>query len=409
MSGVWHTTYDIIGTNVKRRQGYVFRLTPNAAQESLLRQFIGCSRLVWNTVLSENEYRYAEGDPLPIGRKSFCGRLLELKAKYFFLKDAASQPLQQTLNDLVKAYERAFDPKLTAKMPTFKKKQHVQRIRFPQGFRVENKRVSLPKIGWIPFRHSARTMKRKLEGKVTSVTVKLNAGLWYVSFATESKVGDPIHPMMGEVVGIDLGVNRWAALSDGTLFEGVNAFKKHEARLSSLQQNLAKRVKFSKNWTKIKRKIIRLHAKIANIRKDQIHKASSTISKNHAVVIKEDLRVVDMTASAKGTITNPGTNVAAKSGLNRRIQDQGWGELDRQLDYKLKWLGGLLLRVNPSNTSRECNECHHISKDNRLTQESFLCVKCNHAANADTNAARIIEGRAGWVRIVCESRKPCAA
>jgi putative transposase len=116
-----------------------------------------------------------------------------------------------------------------------------------------------------------------------------------------------------------------------------------------------------------------------------------------------------MMASAKGTIENPGTNVAAKSGLNRRMQDQGWGELDRQIDYKENWLGGLLLRVDPRNTSRTCNECGHVSKDNRLTQESFVCVRCGHAANADTNAAKNILGRGGWPRIVCESRKHCAA
>ncbi len=394
---------------MKRQQGYVFRLTPTAAQDSLLRQFVGCSRLVWNAILSENEFRYFEGDPLPIGRKSFCARLLTLKEKYPFLKDAHSQPLQQTLNDLVKAYERAFDPKLAAAFPTFKKKRDPQGIRFPQGFRLENKRVSLPKLGWIGFRCSARTLKRKLEGKITSVTVKLNAGLWYVSFATEREVEEPVHPMMGEVVGIDLGVNRWVALSDGTFIDGANAFNRYEDRLAIVQQRLARCEKFSKNWAKLKRRITRLHAKIANIRKDQIHKASRSISKNHAVVIKEDLRVVNMTASAKGTVDNPGANVAAKAGLNRRIADQGWGEFDRQLEYKLKWLGGQLLRVNPSNTSRECNACSHVSKENRRTQESFVCVKCGHAANADTNAAKNIERRAGWARIVCVSRKLCAA
>jgi putative transposase len=201
---------------VKRQQGYVFRLTPTAAQDILLRQFVGCSRLVWNAILSENEFRYAAGDPLPLGLKSFGTRLLALKSRYPFLKDVYSQPLQSTLMDLAKAYQRAFDPKLAAEMPTFKKKQHAQGIRFPQNFKLEQKRVYLPKLGWLPFRLSTRTRKkRKLEGKVTSVTVKLSAGLWYVSFATEREVGVPVHPMMGEVVGIDLGVNRWAALSDG--------------------------------------------------------------------------------------------------------------------------------------------------------------------------------------------------
>jgi putative transposase len=394
---------------VKRQQGYVFRLTPNAAQDSLLRQFVGCSRLVWNAILSENEFRYAAGDPLPIGLKSFGSRLLVLKSLYPFLKDVYSQPLQSTLVDLAKAYKRAFGPELGAGMPKFKKKRNPQGIRFPQNFRVENKRVHLPKIGWIGFRCSARTMKRKIEGKITSVTVKLKAGLWYVSFATEREVPDPVHSMMGEVVALDLGIEHWAAFSDGTFLDGANAFKKYEKRLAFLQRKLARYVPFSKNWRKIKDKIAKLHIKIANIRKDQTHKASSTISKNHAVVIKEDLRLVNMMASAKGTIENPGTNVAAKSGLNRRMQDQGWGELDRQIDYKENWLGGLLLRVDPRNTSRTCNECGHVSKDNRLTQESFVCVRCGHAANADTNAAKNILGRGGWPRIVCESRKHCAA
>jgi len=394
---------------VTRQQGYVFRLTPTAEQATLLRQFVGCSRLVWNAILCENEFRYSEGDPLPIGRQSFCARLLGLKAKYPFLKDAHSQPLQQTLNDLVKAYERAFNPNLAAEVPRFKKKSDIQGIRFPQGFRVEQKRVSLPKIGWIGFRCSARTMKRRLDGKVKSVTVKLNAGLWYVTFATQREVEEPVHPMMGEVVGIDLGVNRWAALSDGTFIDGANAFKKYQSRLAIVQQRLARCVPFSKNWVKAKRKITGLHSKIANVRKDQTHKASHAISKNHAIVIKEDLRVVNMTASAKGTVEEPGTNVAAKSGLNRRIADQGWGEFDRQLAYKLAWRGGLLLRVDARNTSRRCHVCGHISSENRRTGESFVCVKCGHAANADTNAAKNIEGRAGWARIVCASRKLRAA
>jgi putative transposase len=232
---------------VKRQQGYQFRLNPNVEQDSLLRQFVGCSRLVWNAVLSENEFRFAEGDPLPISRKSFCDRLLDLKKKFPFLSDAHSQPLQQTLNDLVKAYERAFDPKLAAEMPTFKKKKNAQGIRFPQNFKVDNKRVHLPKLGWIPFQCSARTRKRAIEGTIKFVTVRLDAGLWYVSFNTERKVEEPVHEMMGEVVGIDLGIERWAALSDGTFFEGANAFKKYEDQLAKLQQKLAKQVLFSKN------------------------------------------------------------------------------------------------------------------------------------------------------------------
>jgi putative transposase len=363
----------------------------------LLRQFLGCSRFVWNAILAENQFRHAAGDPLKIGRASFCERLVVLKEKHVFLREAHSQPLQQTLNDLVKAYERAFDPKLAAEPPVFKKKQNAQGIRFPQGFRLSGRAVFLPKIGWIPIRASKRTMKRKIAGEIKNVTVRLEAGLWYVSFQTEREVETPVHAHPESRVGGDVGVAKFLALSDGTDFEGANALRKFQRRLATLQRRLAKKVKFSANWRKAKARITKLHSRIANVRKDQIQKASYAISKNHAVLVMEDLRIKNMTATAKGTVENPGVNVAAKSALNRRMLDQGWGELRRRVGYKLKWSGGELKLVDPRNTSRTCSQqdCGYVSQDNRLTQANFLCVKCGHTANADTNAAINILRRAG--------------
>jgi putative transposase len=382
---------------VLKRQAYRYRLNPTRQEAALLRQFLGCSRFVWNAILAENEFRYEAGDPLKIGRASFCERLVVLKQKHAFLREAHSQPLQQTLNDLVKAYERAFDPKLAAEPPVFKKKQNAQGIRFPQGFRLSGRTVFLPKIGWMSIRASKRTMKRKIAGEIKNVTVRLEAGLWYVSFQTEREVETPVHAHPESRVGGDVGVAKFLALSDGTDFEGANALRKFQRRLTTLQRRLAKKVKFSANWRKAKARITNLHSRIANVRKDQIHKASNSISKNHAVVAMEDLRIKNMTASSKGNVENPGVNVAAKSALNRRMLDQGWGELRRQVGYKLKWSGGELKLVDPRNTSRTCSQpnCGHVSQDNRLTQAEFLCVKCGHAANADTNAAINILGRAG--------------
>ena len=146
---------------------------------------------------------------------------------------------------------------------------------------------------------------------------------------------------------------------------------------------------------------MKLNSRIANIRNDLLHKASATISKNHAIVVMEDLRITNMTKSAKGTIEQPGRNVRAKAGLNRRILDQGWGEFRRQLGYKLTWNCGTLLLVDPRNTSRKCSTCGHVSAENRRTQATFVCVTCGHACNADTNAAKNILGRAGCARIAC--------
>jgi putative transposase len=125
------------------------------------------------------------------------------------------------------------------------------------------------------------------------------------------------------------------------------------------------------------------HARIANVRTDFLHKASNTISKNHAMIAVEDLQVRNMSRSAKGCAEAPGRNVRAKSGLNKAILDQGWGEFRRQLEYKSAWRGGYFVAVPPRNTSRMCPHCGHISAENRKTQALFACIKCGHTANAD--------------------------
>lgn len=120
------------------------------------------------------------------------------------------------------------------------------------------------------------------------MTVRLEAGLWYVSFQTQREVEAPVHTHPESRVGGDVGVAKFLALSDGTDFEGANALRKFQRRLATLQRRLAKKVKFSANWRKAKVQITKLHSRIANVRKDQIHKASYAISKNHAVVAMEE-------------------------------------------------------------------------------------------------------------------------
>jgi putative transposase len=147
------------------------------------------------------------------------------------------------------------------------------------------------------------------------------------------------------------------------------------------------KVKFSSNWKKAKAKVRKIHTGIANARKDFLHKTTTTISQNHALVCVEDLQVRNMSKSSQGTADAPGKNVRQKSGLNRSILDQGWGEFRRQLAYKLEWNGGTLLAVPPHNTSRTCPACGHISKENRLTQAQFRCVDCGYENNADVVGA----------------------
>ncbi|HII1956952.1 TPA: RNA-guided endonuclease InsQ/TnpB family protein, partial [Escherichia coli] len=157
--------------------------------------------------------------------------------------------------------------------------------------------------GWMRYRNS-----RQVTGVVKNVTVSQSSGKWYISIQTESEVSTPVHPS-ASMVGLDAGVAKLATLSDGTVFEPVNSLQKNQKKLARLQRQLSRKVKFSNNWQKQKCKIQRLHSRIANIRRDYLHKVTTTVSKNHAMIVIEDLKVSNMSKSAAGTVSQPGRNV----------------------------------------------------------------------------------------------------
>ncbi|MDF1796743.1 MAG: transposase [Coxiellaceae bacterium] len=137
-----------------------------------------------------------------------------------------------------------------------------------------------------------------------------------------------------------------------------------------------------------------------NVLAHNTDRCSPTASKNHALVVLEALKITNMSHSAKGSLENPGKQVKAKSGLNKSILDQGWGEFKRQLRYKLEWLGGQLLEVDPKYTSQRCHRCGDTRKSNRLSQDRFVCQGCQHEAHADINAAKNILA-AGHAVLAC--------
>lgn len=367
---------------MKRLQAYKFQLKTKEAQENLMRRFAGCCRFVWNKALALEKENY-EAQGSRIGYNRLAGMLRDWKQEEetSFLTEVHSQILQQVLKDLNQAYQNFFSGR--ASFPKFKKKGVHDSFRFPQGFKLDetNSRIYLPKIGWVGYRNS-----RKVEGKPKQATVSYSAGKWYVSIQTERDVNDPIHPST-TAIGIDMGVVNFATLSDGTFIKPLNSFRQYEKKLAKLQRKLAKRIKFSANWQKTKAKIQSLHRKIANVRHDFLHKTTAAISKNHAVVVVEDLRVRSMTRTDAGTIEAPGHNVRATARRNLSILDQGWFEFRRQLAYKLAWLGGRLLVVPPQHTSQRCSRCGHTNAHNRRTQAVFRCMACGFKLNADHNTA----------------------
>jgi putative transposase len=382
---------------MQRLQAYQYTLMPTGDQSRKLRRFAGSCRFVFNQALALQQVNHAAGGPF-IGYVALAKRLTMWRnsVETAWLKEAPVHPLQQALKDLERAYKNIFEQR--ADFPRFKKKGQRDSFRYPDPKQIKldqaNSRLFLPKLGWLRYRNS-----RIVLGELRNVTVSLKAGQWFVSIQTRREVDPPLPK--GEAVGIDLGIARFATLSDGSFFAPLNSFKRHETALRKAQQALSHKLKFSQNWKKAKARVQRLHTRIGNARRDSLHKTSTAISQNHAMVCIEDLPVGNMSKSAAGNAEKPGKNVRAKSGLNKAILDQGWFEFRRQLDYKLAWNGGHLIAVPPRNTSRTCPGCGHVSADNRRTQARFACVLCGFKENADVVGAINIL-RAGHARLACE-------
>ena len=362
-----------------------------------MRRVAGSCRFVYNQALALQKARYEQGEK-KLGYAELCKRLTEWRngSQTPWLAEAPVHPLQQTLKDLERAYANFFAQRTA--FPRFKKKGQGDRFRYPDPKQIKldqaNSRLFLPKLGWLRYRHS-----RDVLGTVKNVTVSHSGGQWFVSIQTEREVEPPIPN--GGAVGIDLGIARFATLSDGTVYAPLNSFKRHETALRQAQRAMSRKVKFSHNWKKAKARVQRIHSRIGHARRDFLHKTSTAISQNHAMVCIEDLQVRNMSKSATGTTEQPGKNVRAKSGLNKSILDQGWFEFRRQLDYKLAWNGGWLIAVPPRNTSRTCPCCGQVSAQNRQTQARFSCVECGFEDNADVVGA-INVLRAGHARFACE-------
>ena len=361
------------------QKSYQYELIPNGEQVRKLKQFCGCCRFVFNRGLEEVK-KYYDTTGHFLNYVQLAAFLPKWKQDADWLKDCNAQVLQQSMKNLSQALMNFFAGR--ANFPRFKAKGRKDSCRFPQGIKSDqnNNRIYLPKIGWVRYRNS-----RKIIGTIKNVTVTAKCGKWYVSIQTEYEQEKPVHSSSD--IGIDMGIVRFATLSDGQYLNPINAFKTLKGKLAKLQRQLKRKTKGSNNWKKLVAKISKLHHRIANIRKNFLHQISNTISKNHATVYIEDLQVKNMSKSAKGTVKKPGKMVKQKSGLNRAILDQAWYEFRRQLEYKLRWRGGQLIPVAPQYTSQCCPACGHTAKENRTTQALFACVQCGYSNNADVVGA----------------------
>lgn len=400
-------------------RAYQFELREKSAQGKSLRLWSGALRWLWNKAIGEQQRRHKAGEKFA----NYVEMAKWLKAwrdapESAWLCEGPFHPQQQVLRRLEEAYKRFFAK--AGGYPKFKRYGDDPGIRFPDpkqffldqqavGAREDladqshldqndrlaawcaNGRIKLPKLGWVRLRQS-----ELISGELKNVSIRRNGGKWICSIQVETASTESAG--LAPTLGIDVGINLFAATSDGDKIEGLKALSCSERRLRRYQKSVSRKVKGSCNRKKAIQKLGNLHRKIANKRKDWISKLSTELADRHCVIALEDLKIKNMSASAAGSVEEPGRNVKQKAGLNKSILDAAWGDFRRQLEYKTQWRGGQVVRVNPAYTSQRCSSCGHTAKENRKAQEVFACVACGQTENADVNAAKNIlaAGIAVW-------------
>jgi len=376
---------------VKERKAALFRLYPTPEQATQMAQIAGACRFIYNLALEQRRNWYRPGRRFNFA--SQCREVTMLRAEVEWLKAAPIHPLQQALRDLDRAYQNWWTGRAGA--PTPRKKSLNDSFRFPDpaSLRVERTgassgRLKLPKLGWVKLRGW-----QELPGDICNITISRRAGQWFAAVQCEREVAEPAVSTLA-AVGIDMGIAIFAALSDGTTIAPTNHGKRALKALRRAQQALSRKKRGSANRRKAIRRVARIQKRVADARKDFLHKHSTIIAKNHGMVVVEALQVRNMSASAKGTADAPGRRVRQKAGLNRAILDQGWSMFRTMLGYKLADRGGRLVEVPATYTSQTCSACGFVNAANRQSQARFVCIGCGHEANADSNAALNILRRA---------------
>jgi len=381
------------------RKAYKFRLKPSKDQLSKMVSFAGHTRFLWNKALALNLSRLKNKHPILYYQElDFWSKLWKQSEDYGFLRECPAHILQQKLRDLERAFKDCFDKKqLNKRLPRFKKRGQGDSFRYPapNQVKLDDRHITFPKLGRMRFYRS-----QAIKEKIKNYTLSRRGQHWFVSIQVEMDIRPEKSSQLTTAIGLDMGIKHFLTTSEGEHVAPRNSFRKLEKNLAIKQRRLSRKKRFSENWKKAKNKVNKVHQKIADARRDFQHKLSTKISKNHAMIVVEALKIKNMSKSASGTVDNPGKNVSAKSGLNKSILDQGWYEFRRQLDYKSTWRGGHVVEVPPQYTSQRCSSCQHIDALSRQSQEKFACIKCHKQMNADVNAAKNILA-AGHAVLAC--------
>ncbi|WP_087973682.1 RNA-guided endonuclease InsQ/TnpB family protein [Oceanobacillus rekensis] len=351
-----------------------YEIYPSDEQREQLDRWISYCRQAYNSALLDKQRKYKQSKE-SYTRFAMQKQLKLDKSKIPFLKKIPSQPLQEVFIRLDKAFVYFF--RKQANYPRLKKYKDYNSITFPQfGFKpnshhryaasfATNGNLQLSKLGQIPIH-----LHRPIDGTIKQLIIKRQGTRWYAFFSVERQVYPaPINRNL--VIGIDVGLDKYAVLSDGRSFDNPRFLRQTEKKLKRAQKKLSQQKRGSANYKKQVIKIRKLHEKVANQRRDTLYKWSHNLTKYYSVIAVENLNI---------------RNMVKNKHLAKSISDAGWGMFRNMLSYKCERNGGLLIRVNPEFTTQDCSECGTRVKKS-LSIRTHICKSCGTILDRDHNAS----------------------
>ncbi|WP_088361908.1 RNA-guided endonuclease InsQ/TnpB family protein [Bacillus cereus] len=372
---------------------YKFEIYPTEEQQHTLVRWINICRQQYNSAILDKQ-RYYKQHKKDFTRSELQKQQTIDKKTYYFLKEVPSQPLQEVFARLEKAYKRFFKKEGGyPKIKSFKEYRSITLTQFGM-FKYKSKdgsfgtgrrmcsltkggKLLISKLGVIDIK-----WHRKLDGRVKQVVIKHQGNRWFATFCVEKHVNQGSICDANKTIGIDVGIHKFAVLSNGEEIKSPTFLRKEERKLKHAQRKLPKMKKGSKNWYKQVAKVQQIHTKIANQRKDFLHKISFRLTNTYGVICVEDLKIKNMVRNRH---------------LAKSIHDAGWGMFRNFLSYKAEQNGGRLVLVKPHYTSQNCSKCEKTVKKS-LSVRTHVCKHCGTILDRDHNAAINIE-KAGLVQI----------